>query len=89
MGLMESMASGVPVASTRVGMAPDLITPDVNGMIAESEDVEGLCGASLALLTPTGDRAERAAVARRRMVETCDWCVVGAEHLEKVYRPLL
>ncbi len=89
MGLMESMASGVPVASTRVGMAPDLIAPDVNGMIAESEDVEGLAAAGLALLVPSGGRAERAAAARRRVVETCDWRVVGAEHLEKVYRPLL
>ena len=89
MGLMESMACGVPVASTRVGMAPDLLAPELNGMIAESEDVEGLCDAGLALLAPSGERAERATAARRRVVETCDWRVVGAEHLEKVYRPLL
>ena len=89
MGLMESMASGVPVASTRVGMAPDLLAPDLNGMIAESEDFEGLSAASLALLAPSGDRAEHAAAARKRVVETCDWRVVGATHLEEVYRPLL
>ncbi len=89
MGLMESMASGVPVASTRVGMAPDLLAPDLNGMIAESEDVEGLCAAGLALLAPSAERTERATAARRRVVETCDWGVVGAEHLEKIYRPLL
>lgn len=89
MGLMESMASGVPVVSTRVGMAPDLLGPERNGMIAESEDIEGLCAGGLALLAPNSARAERAAAARKRVVETCDWRVVAAEHLEKVYRPLL
>ena len=64
-------------------------TPDLKGMIAEFEEVEGLSAAGLALLVPIGGRAEWAAAARRWVVETCDWRVVGAEHLEKIYRPLL
>ena len=34
MGLLESMASGIPVVSTNVGMAKDLIEDEVNGYIA-------------------------------------------------------
>jgi glycosyltransferase involved in cell wall biosynthesis len=41
-GLMEAMASGVPVVSTRVGMATDIIQHGQNGMINNVEDVDGL-----------------------------------------------
>ncbi len=87
MALMESMASGVPVVSTAVGMAPDLIEPGVSGGLVESEDVEGLCAASRAILeAPDGGAALRAAA--REAVAVCDWRIVGRDHLEKVYRPL-
>ena len=41
-GLMEAMASGVPVVSTKVGMATDIIQHAQNGMINNVEDVGGL-----------------------------------------------
>jgi glycosyltransferase involved in cell wall biosynthesis len=87
MGLMEAMASGVPVVSTAVGMAPDLIVDGLTGGLAQSEDVEGLCRASLDILNADdGGRAMREAA--REAVKVCDWRIVGRDHLEKVYRPL-
>lgn len=41
-GLMESMAVGVPVVSTKVGMAQDLIKNDNNGILADIGDIQGL-----------------------------------------------
>jgi glycosyltransferase involved in cell wall biosynthesis len=89
MGLMESMSSGIPIVSTRVGMAPDLIVDGQTGGLAEPDDVEGLVAkAARALITPPEERAVQLAAAREA-VKVCDWSVVGRDHLEKVYRPIL
>jgi glycosyltransferase involved in cell wall biosynthesis len=41
-GVLESMAAGVPLVSTRVGQAVDLVDDGENGLLVEVEDVEGL-----------------------------------------------
>lgn len=88
MGLMESMACGVPVVSTAVGMAPDLIVPGETGGLVEPEDVDGLCAATLTLLDAEDGGAAQCGAAREAVM-ACDWRVVGRDHLEKVYAPLL
>jgi len=40
--LLESMASGIPVVTTRVGQAIDLVKHGENGWMVDVEDVEGL-----------------------------------------------
>ena len=40
--ILETMASGVPLVTTRVGQAMDLVEHGVNGWIVEPEDAEGL-----------------------------------------------
>lgn len=40
--VLESMASGVPIISTRVGQAADLIQHELNGWLVDSEDSEAL-----------------------------------------------
>jgi len=40
--IFEAMSSGVPIISTRVGQAMDVVEHGVNGWIVESEDAEGL-----------------------------------------------
>jgi len=40
--ILESMASGVPLVTTRVGQAVDLVEHSHNAWMVESEDVEGL-----------------------------------------------
>jgi glycosyltransferase involved in cell wall biosynthesis len=37
--ILEAMATGVPIVSTKVGMAPDIIKEGYNGLLAEVEDV--------------------------------------------------
>ncbi len=49
MGLMESMASHVPVVSTPVGMGPDLIEEGVTGWLAPVEP-DAIATAALAAL---------------------------------------
>jgi glycosyltransferase involved in cell wall biosynthesis len=43
--VLEAMASGVPVVSTRVGQAAELIADGENGLLAEVDDVEALAAA--------------------------------------------
>ncbi len=88
MALMESMASGIPVVSTRVGMAPDLIIDGVTGALVEGEDMDRLVTRALELLA-LPDRGAALRDAARQAVKIADWSIVGRRHLEEVYRPLL
>ena len=40
--MLEAMASGVPVVSTRVGQAMDLVRDGENGWLVEVDDAEAL-----------------------------------------------
>ncbi len=42
MALLESMASGVPIVTTRVGQAIDIVKHKVNGLVCDIEDVDSL-----------------------------------------------
>tara|TARA_B100001029_G_scaffold179161_1_gene187746 strand:+ start:588 stop:1688 length:1101 start_codon:yes stop_codon:yes gene_type:complete len=45
--ILESMATGVPIISTKVGQAADLIKDDVNGWLVDIEDIIGLTDCTL------------------------------------------
>jgi glycosyltransferase involved in cell wall biosynthesis len=53
-GVLEAMASGVPVVSTRVGQAAELIEDGVNGRLVDVGDAAALASA---LVEVAGDRA--------------------------------
>lgn len=65
--LMEAMAAGVPVVSTRLSGIPELVEDGVTGLLAEPGDVEGLAAAIRRLLED-GDLAARCAAAARERV---------------------
>jgi glycosyltransferase involved in cell wall biosynthesis len=88
MALMESMSAHVPVVSTRVGMAPDLITDGVSGALVEAGNAAAVAAAARTLLAlPDGGQALR--IAAREAVQVADWSVVGRRQLEEVWRPLI
>lgn len=90
MALMESMACHVPVVSTRVGQAEDLIDDGRTGGLVDVDDVSGLCERSVSLLSATGaDNKERVRLARAKVVDEFDWRHVARAHYQHVYRPLL
>lgn len=86
LAIMESMAAGTPVASTAVGMAPDLIRDGVTGAIT-GIDATALADAAIALLARE-DLANVVAAARDAVMVT-DWRRVAERHLTDVYAPLL
>lgn len=86
-GIMEAMASGLPVVSTAVGMAQDLIQDDVTGGIVSSENANIIADRAMDLLS-SGDLSGLCKRARKVALMT-DWHVVGKEHWAKVYQPIL
>ncbi|HID74137.1 MAG TPA: glycosyltransferase family 1 protein, partial [Thermoplasmata archaeon] len=95
MVMIEGMASGLPVLSTRAGAAPDVIEAGVNGFLVgpddptdrsrEDEVVEGL-SAGLADALSDIDRLRRMGVEARRTVEaTYSWDRIAGMTVD-VYR---
>lgn len=86
--ILEGAATGVPVISTRVGMAPDVIENGVTGILVDVEDVEGMVTQAGGLLANVRARSEIAASARAR-IAAYDWPKIAETHYEKIYQPLL
>ena len=83
--LMEAMAAGRPVVSTRVGMAPDVIEDGVNGYLVDAEAPQDL---SRAINQALQRGPEMQAAARATFDRVGDWSRV-AEDLETVYRQVI
>jgi glycosyltransferase involved in cell wall biosynthesis len=86
--VMESLASGVPLVSTRVGMAADLIEDGVNGFLCEVEDVDALVGRATQLMHDPSLR-DRLRSNGYRAASGCDYREVARLHYEGVYQPLM
>jgi glycosyltransferase involved in cell wall biosynthesis len=87
-GILEAMAMGIPVVSTRVGMAPDIIVHGVNGYLAETGDSETLADGITALAPETIDR-EALRQAGFAAVQPCSIDAVGEAHWRLIVEPYL
>jgi glycosyltransferase involved in cell wall biosynthesis len=66
--VLESMATGVALVTTRVGQAPELVQDGVNGFLADVDDVDALV-AALQRVYDDGDLHARVAAAGRPTAE--------------------
>lgn len=82
--LRESMASGVPVVSTLVGLAIDMIDDGRNGFVVEVEDAAGLSNGLLRLAEDAG-MGRRMASAALDTVRALDFSVIAQRLLTEVY----
>lgn len=72
MTVLESLACGTPVISTRVGLVPDVIVEGVNGFTAEVDDANSL--ATLVMRTAGDPRLKKSLKsAARGSVEEYSW----------------
>ena len=70
--VLESMASGVPLVTTRVGQATDLVQHEQNAWMVEADDIDGLAGWAAHVLGIRGDIGE--VLARgRQTAEQCSY----------------
>ncbi len=87
-GVLEALASGVPLVSTRVGLAPDVVTDGQDGLLAEVEDAAALA-AHLAALAADPALGGRLAAAGLHTIQAYDWPKIAARYYHEVYAPLL
>ena len=67
--VLESMATGIPLVTTRVGQAADLVEHGVNGWMVDVEDVEALAGTIVQLAGAPADELARVREAGRATAE--------------------
>ncbi len=86
--VLESMATGVPLLSTRVGMAPDIIEDGENALMVDVDDVDAIVDGSLRIFTDRelGRRLVRNAATT---VAGYDWADISAQYWRLVYAPAL
>lgn len=63
--VLEALACGVPVASFEVGGIPDMVRPEVTGLLAAPENARALADVIITLLKNEGTRAEMSSNCRR------------------------
>jgi glycosyltransferase involved in cell wall biosynthesis len=90
MALMESMATHVPVVSTKVGQAEDLIHDKVTGGLVDVDDIGSICERALHYINLDSDKKEaQLKEARKKVVDEYDWKLIAEQHYSKVYMPLV
>lgn len=70
--LMEAMASGVPVVTSRLSGIPELVEHEASGLLVEPGDVDGVVEAIVRLGADPELRARLGAAARQRVVADFD-----------------
>lgn len=73
--VVEAMALGLPVVSTRVGGMPYLIEDNVDGVLVDSDNAL-MMARQISQLVAHPDKAQALAVKARQKVEQYDWRVV-------------
>jgi glycosyltransferase involved in cell wall biosynthesis len=86
--ILESMACGVPVVSTKVGMAPDCIVEGENGMLCEVEDAGCLAEKILRLAGDPGLRAKLAGGGLESAKEF-DIKEIAKKYYKQIYQKLI
>ena len=72
MAVLEGLANGLAVITTPVGAHPEVIEPEVSGLLIAPGNVEALSGALVRVIDDEGLRQRLRAGARRRFLEKFD-----------------
>lgn len=85
--IVESMASGVPIVTTNVGMAQDFVVDQVNGGLVNSFDPNEIAKKIIEIIS--NPKKENLIKHAREDVMRADWEIVSQIHWDKVYKPAL
>lgn len=86
--ILESMATGVPIISTQVGLAPEVICQGKNGLLADINDVDTLVDLAFRIV---GDKMlQKFLVANaRKDILDFDWGKIARQYYDQLYKPVL
>jgi glycosyltransferase involved in cell wall biosynthesis len=88
MVVLEGMAAGLPVAASRVGGVPDLITHDFDGVMFDPHNLEDMRSCLEGLVREPAKAARLGAQGRVTAMERFHPKIIAGEHL-KIYREVL
>jgi glycosyltransferase involved in cell wall biosynthesis len=80
--VLESMATGVPLVTTCVGQAADLVRDGENGWLREVEDADGLADAAVQVARAPAEELARIAAAARATAEANSWAALRSRWCE-------
>ena len=86
--VLESLASGIPLVSTKVGMAPEVIIPGENGLLAEVEDIDEICTCTERFIEDPMLR-KRCIQNGLETVKKYDWSQIVQQYYQKLYSQFL
>ena len=86
--VLEAMASCIPLVSTKVGMAEDVINDGYNGLLADVNDVEMLTERAGKILDE-GDMSKKMAENGLETVRNYSWEKIAKKYHEMIYLPLM
>jgi len=86
--ILESWASGVPLISTKAGMAPDVIIDGENGFLCEIDDVDEIVRKSILVLDNQTD-IKRIVDNGLAAVQDFDWSCIAQQYEDRLYRRFL
>lgn len=86
--ILESLASGVPIVSTKAGMAPDIIQEGKNGLLCEIENVDEIVEKSISIVENV---ASTTSIIENglALVQQFDWRNIAKKYQKDLYLTLL
>ena len=85
---MESMASGIPLVTTNVGMAPDMVLDGFNAFMAPVDDVDELVKKAETLINSSELRSKFVQNGFVT-VQKYDWSVIATSYMNDLYAGLI
>lgn len=86
--ILEAMASGVPLVSTKVGMAPDIIREGYNGLLAEVDDIATLYEKASKIIEDK-NFANHLVKNALNTIKDYSWENTARQYYEKIYKRFL
>lgn len=87
LAVLETMATGIPIVSSKVGLAPDLIQHEYNGFLVGIEAINSFVEYSVRL----AESQELCTNFRKNgleLIQTYDWSLIAPRYYKEVYLPL-
>ncbi len=88
LALLESMATGVPVITTKVGMAPEVINNSINGFITNIDDINQLFEYSTKIIE-NKDVREKIIHNALESIKDYSWEKITKQYYLKIYKKIL
>ncbi|MFQ5822137.1 MAG: glycosyltransferase family 4 protein [Candidatus Heimdallarchaeota archaeon] len=86
--VLEAMAAGIPIVSTKVGMAPNVIKDGYNGLLAEVNDVQMLLENARKILDEK-TFSKKIIENGLKVVKDYSWEEIAKRYHGKIYSPLM